>query len=434
VTDGGFTESAIAWRAERDRRQPLKPFPEVLGDADWRDGDAASGGPHDEPPRDDGAPPIGEPIDEHQRRDRPQEREGLIWYGDTPPTPPAYLVGETIPETGTAILGGQYGAAKTFVGADLAGGVIAGGDFAGRPVKRTGGVLWFAAEGETEIERRVYAAIEARGGDATQRQPFARQSGSVPCLTDKDALERLRALAAQAAHHLRATFDCDLALIAIDTLSAAAAFDDENSAGETQKVMTMLAILAREARALVLLIDHYGKLVDTGVRGSSAKSAAADAILACLGDRDQATGATTNRRLAITKLRAGPTGRVIPFELAQTADGLTCTVSWKADDHIEPPKTEGVKIWSKSLTIFRRALLEALSSVGKTTIPRAGMPEVRAVDREAVREEFFRLYPGETHKAKKDAFLRCVKDALERGVLCSINVGPDLGQTIFWTP
>ena len=62
------------------------------------------------------------------------------------------------------------------------------------------------------------------------------------------------------------------------------------------------------------------------------------------------------------------------------------------------------------------------------------MPEVKAVDREAVRAEFFRLYPGDTHKAKKDAFLRCAKNAVAKGVMCSINVGPDLGQTIFWIP
>ena len=73
-------------------------------------------------------------------------------------------------------------------------------------------------------------------------------------------------------------------------MAAAAGFDDENSAAETQKAMNTLAALARETKALVLLIDHYGKIVETGVRGSSAKSAAADAILACLGDRDQATG------------------------------------------------------------------------------------------------------------------------------------------------
>ena len=64
---------------------------------------------------------------------------------------------------------------------------MVGGDFAGKTVHRTGGVLWLAAEGESEIETRVHAAIAARGGDATERQPFARQAGSVPCLTENDA-------------------------------------------------------------------------------------------------------------------------------------------------------------------------------------------------------------------------------------------------------
>ena len=68
--------------------------------------------------------------------------------------------------------------------------------------------------------------------------------------------------------------------------------------------------------------------------------------------------------------------------------------------------------------------------------PHAGMPEVKAVDRDVVRAEFFRLYPGDAQKAKSLAFLRWAKDAVERGVVCSINVvrSPDLGQTIFWTP
>jgi hypothetical protein len=375
--------------------------------------------------------------DEHQKPGQEERKSDLIWYGDSPSTPPSYLVDETIPEIGTAILGGQFGAAKTFVGADLASAVIVGDAFAGKPVKRSGGVLWLAAEGETEIERRVYAAIDARGGDPTQRQPFARQSGTVPCLSDKDALARLKALAAQAAQYLRANFDCDLALVTIDTLSAAAGFDDENSAAETQRVMTMLATLAREAKVLVLLIDHYGKLIDTGVRGSSAKSAAADAILACLGDRDQATGATSNRRLAIAKLRAGPTGRIIPFKLEQTADGLTCTVSWNVDDHVEPPKAEAGKAWSKSLTTFRRALIEAIDNAGRMTVPVMGMPEVRAVDQEVVRTEFYRLYVADsadknTTKAKNTAFGRAAREALSRGLMASRNVGPDLGQTLFW--
>jgi AAA domain len=375
-----------------------------------------------------GAAAPAQPIPEVE----PSKADGLlIWYGDSPPAPPSYFVDEMLPEIGVAVVGGQYGAAKTFVGVDLVAATIAGGDFAGRAVRRQGGALWLAAEGESEIERRVYAAIAARGGDAAERQPFARQAGSVPCLTEKEAPERLKALTAAAAERLRKDFGRELALIVVDTLSAAAGFDDENSAAETQKVMTALAALARETRSLVLLIDHYGKLVDTGVRGSSAKSAAADAILACLGERDPATGATSNRRLAVAKLRAGPTGRIVPFSLAQTDDGFTCTVNWLAD--AEPESAPKGRQWPKALIIFKRALDEALDAAGKTTTPRAGMPEVKAVDREAVRTEFYRLYPGDA-ETKRQSFYRCVKDAVERGVMCSINVGPDLGQTIFWTP
>lgn len=371
------------------------------------------------------------PDDPHD--DKPN-KDGLIWYGDAPLTPPSYLVDETLPGIGVATVGGQYGAAKTFIVADLAAATIVGGvTFAGKRVRRQGGVLWLAAEGETEIETRVHAAIAARGGKADARQPFARQAEAVPRLAEREALEQLKALAAQAAHHLGINFVCKLALIVIDTLSAAAGFDDENSAAETQKVMNALAALARATKTLVVVIDHYGKVIDTGVRGSSAKSAAADAILACLGDRDQTTGAMSGRQVTVTKLRAGPAGRVAPFDLAPTADGSTCTVRWRSDAEPAPTAPKG-KPWPRALTIFKHALDEALSRAGKKTTPRVGMPEVTAVDRDAVRAEFFRLYPAHALKAKKDAFLRCEKDAVERSVMRSINVGADLGQTIFWIP
>ena len=354
----------------------------------------------------------------------------LVWYGDEPPRPPRYLADERLPETGLAILGGQFGAAKTFVGADLSAGVIVGGEFAGKSINRSGGVLWLAAEGENEIETRVRAAIAARGGDPDARHPFARQAEGVPCLTDKDALDRLKAMARQAAAHMRSVFECELVSIVVDTLSSAAGFDDENSASETQRVMNALAALARETKTLVIVLDHYGKVADTGVRGSSAKSAAADAILACLGDRNQETGETSNRRVAVTKLRSGPTGLVIPFRLAPTMDGATCTVAWSAVAAAPPPSK--VKPWPKALAVFKRAFDEALGEFGKTTVPRAGMPEVKAVEREHVRDEFFRLYPADTHNAKKEAFRRGVNDAVNRGLMNSINVGPDLAQTILW--
>jgi hypothetical protein len=86
------------------------------------------------------------------RQRQEPKTDGLIWYGDEPPTPPSYLVDETLPEIGVGILGGQFGAAKTFVGSDLAAAAIVGGEFAGKLVKRTGGVLWFAPKARRKLK------------------------------------------------------------------------------------------------------------------------------------------------------------------------------------------------------------------------------------------------------------------------------------------
>ena len=354
----------------------------------------------------------------------------LIWYGEDPPPPPKYLVSNMLPEDGVALIGGQYLLGKTFVGADLSAAVMTGGEFAGEPVMRTGAVLWFAAEGEKEIEGRVRAAVESKFG-ASGLQPFARQAGGVPLLTDPDALEKLKAHAQEAAEYASEKFGLPLALIVIDTVSAAAGFTDENSASETQKVMTILRELSRATGALVLPIDHYGKQTETGIRGSSAKSAAADAILACLGERDN-EGVVSNHRLATTKLRNGPTGRVIPFELRQTVTqfGVTCIVEWRLTE-TEAAPVEKPKAWPKSLLIFKRALLNALPDFGKRMRPFADNLEVLVVDREKVRAEFMRAYPADSRKAKGEAFRRSEKDAVERGFIVSRSIG-DLTATVLW--
>ncbi len=357
----------------------------------------------------------------------------LIWYGDKPPPPPKYLVSNTLPEDGVAIIGGQFGLGKTFIGADLSAAVMTGGSFAGEPVMRKGAVLWFAAEGENEIERRVRAAVEKKFG-GKGAQPFARQAGGVPLLTEPDALEKLMAHAQEAAKRAREKFGLPLALIPIDTVSAAAGFDDENSASETQKVMTALRELSRATGALVLPIDHYGKLVETGVRGSSAKSAAADAILACLGMRDPENGNVSNHNLTIVKLRNGPTGRVVPFELraTETEFGATCVVDWRLEALAVAPVARPKERWPKPLAIFKRALENALSDFGARTRPFMDGPELLTVDREKVRAEFMRSYPADNRKAKGEAWRRYEKEAVSRGVIGSREVGADLTTTVFW--
>jgi hypothetical protein len=107
----------------------------------------------------------------------------------------------------------------------------------------------------------------------------------------------------------------------------------------------------------VLVIDHYGKMTETGVRGSSAKSASADVILACLGERDN-EGNVSNQRLAIVKLRNDTAGRVIPFELRPTE--ITCVVEWRVGAVDAEPAAPRER-WPKSLAVFRRSLEYALT-------------------------------------------------------------------------
>jgi hypothetical protein len=72
--------------------------------------------------------------------------------------------------------------------------------------------------------------------------------------------------------------------------------------------------LSRKTGAFVLAVDHFGKAVETGTRGTSAKEAAADCVLALLADRDLA-GNLSNTRMAVRKLRGGSTGAETPFAL-----------------------------------------------------------------------------------------------------------------------
>jgi hypothetical protein len=119
-----------------------------------------------------------------------------------------------------------------------------------------------------------------------------------------------------------------LALIVFDTIIGAAAFaksGDENDAAVGQKLMAALGEISRATGTFVLGIDHFGKAVETGTRGTSAKEAAADVVLALLADK-ALSGEVTAPRLCVRKRRSGPAGVEHPFTvksvcLGQDEDG-----------------------------------------------------------------------------------------------------------------
>jgi AAA domain-containing protein len=121
-------------------------------------------------------------------------------------------------------------------------------------------------------------------------------------------------IAREAQSYFQNQFGLDLVSIGIDTMAAAAGWDNENDAAQAQIVMNHLADLSKATDAAVLAVDHFGKDVSAGTRGSVVKEASADTILAALGERDADTNTVTDTRLVIRKQRSGPQGGEFPFE------------------------------------------------------------------------------------------------------------------------
>jgi hypothetical protein len=257
--------------------------------------------------------------------------------------------------------------------------------------------------------------------------PFA-MADQCSRLLDSNALTILKATASQAAERIRFRHGLDLGIIVIDTMAAAAGFDDENSNSEAQRVMNVLAALAQHFRCLVLVVDHFGKAVETGTRGGSAKEGSADAVLAILADRDL-SGNVSNPRMAIRKVRGAPTGNEIPFKinvvkLAPDKHGkvqTTLVIEWKLEGVAF--KKAGAEMWPRPLVVFGDALHNVLAEHGSEQRPFPDGPVVRAVDTDLVRAEFYKRYPadGDTEEkrqgAKRRAYNRSLTSAQQRHLI-----------------
>ena len=194
---------------------------------------------------------------------------------------PRHLIKNVLPETGVGLLSGQFGTFKTFVAINLCMSAMVGCPFAGQyRVKRTGGVLYIATEGQTHLERRIDAAAVDCGED---RPLPIYQLTEVPHLLDPKGLVQIISDAKEAASRMKREYDIELVLVVIDTVSGAAGYtkaNDENDAAVTGRVMAAMKAISNATGAFVLGVDHFGKNVEVGTRGSSNKEAPAETVLA----------------------------------------------------------------------------------------------------------------------------------------------------------
>jgi hypothetical protein len=356
--------------------------------------------------------------------------DGWKYHDSTPIEPPRWLIKNILPETGVALIAGQWGCFKTTAALDLCLSAMSGDAFANcYRVKRSGGVCFIALEGGA-LSARLSAIAEQR--NISGPLPFAWRS-DCPALTNKDAAEELCALIDNAALELRRKFSVPVVLIVVDTIIVAAQYSEggDNDTASAQRVMNALRAVAQHSGAIVAGIDHFGKAIETGTRGSSAKEGAADTVLALLADREL-SGSVKNTRLAVRKQRDGAAGAEIPFTVrliyrGTDEDGdpiVVPVIDWLSAQQGTPAEQR----WTPSMQVLRRVLATVLVDHGQDITPFADGPIVSACDVELVRAEFYRAYPADgteqqRSEVRRRQFNRSIRDAVQRSLVVTREIG-----------
>jgi len=379
------------------------------------------------------------PEPEPQPQPPPPSGPIAHWHGEADPLdtrPP--LIENLLPEIGIGLISGQWGTYKTFNALELAHCVMTGRSYLGLSVVRPGGVLLLAPEGANEIPTRLQGVLDNKGAVHFPKAPFA-WFDSCPPLTDPKTANKLIAEAKLIAERMRTQFNLPLSLILIDTIIGGAGFKregQENDAAVSQAMMQTMAKVAQALGCFVLGLDHYGKDTNVGTRGSSAKEAAADVILACLGGRSEA-GAISNPRLVIRKRRGGAAGEEFPFrirvvDLGTNARGKmekTLVIEFSTDPNAVPKTKEEDWGRAKPGRHLRKVIMSLMADHGQDIQPFPDGPTVRALKVEMVEAEFRRSYPAkagtnkQAHNTTIKAFKRALEDAaIIKGVITTREI------------
>jgi hypothetical protein len=373
----------------------------------------------------------------------------MYCHGDPDPRPiSAWLVKGLLPAVSFGLLSGQWGTGKTFQAFELSACLMTGQPYIGHRIKRQCGVMYVAAEGVSEVRKRLEAMVAHKCG-GLKRAPF-RWFEIAPTLLGPNAIETLTAMAKQADASLQAEFGLPLGLIVIDTIAASAGYamqGAESDSATGAALMRVLQQVARNCECMVLGVDHFGKNIDSGTRGTSAKEDASELVLVCLGNRET-SGLVVNTRLAVRKNRGGSQGQEYPFklreiEIGKDEDGdpiTTMVVDWeigpamKASVPSDPWAQDRLEGTRADLKVLKMEMMKLLADFGVSLAPGPNEPIVRMIDQELVRLAFYTRTPAdgtpeEKMKIKRQRFGRAVDRARARGL---IGVHEVQGSTYLW--
>jgi hypothetical protein len=209
-----------------------------------------------------------------EQSEETSHRYGTNGWGDEEV---AWTVHERIPRTGVGFLSGPYSSFKTFILLEIIGCLMARLPFLGKEVRRQCGALIFAPEGANTIRPRFRSLVEHRlakaelNGVNLEALPFA-FIGSCRPLSDPRTVDWMIAQARIEQEYFRSQHGMDLGLIGIDTLAAAAGWNNENDAAPVQIVLNHLARVSKATDAFVLAVDHFGRDTTKGRAAAPSKA------------------------------------------------------------------------------------------------------------------------------------------------------------------
>ena len=239
--------------------------------------------------------------------------EFQFWgFGDARAPTPSWIIRDVLAEGPINFMAGQSGAGKTFAALSLAVALASGNPWLGKEVVGgPKGVLYITAEGTESIGERT-EALELIG-QARPGIPFLH----VACY-DHTLLEKV---IKRAKHEMLKRFGTPLFMTFIDTMGALFDIKDEQDNAEANTHMRSVRRICVKHGTRAMLLHHYGKNGEAGMRGASGYTGAADGIIAVTAKLDATTGDATDRFIAITKTRRGRTGGLTGFELRQIEVG-----------------------------------------------------------------------------------------------------------------
>lgn len=358
----------------------------------------------------------------------------FTFLGDAPASPPRELIKKILPADGVVILGGQSSAGKTFTAIHKAKCLATGLPFFGQRIVERVGTAFIAAEGTALINNRFAASLAH--DSITDKLPIAWAKQN-PDFSSAEGIKRFKNQLIELNRRFSGDYGLRLGQFVIDTVSALFAMKSEDDNAEATRICNTLRDIATETKTLAVGIHHYGKNLESGLRGASAWRGCSEVVLGALADLDPLTGVASNRELVCAKARDGEQGPISPFELKfvelgidQHGDiyGSCCVVPSEG----APSRFDKTK--SKSARAIENAITEALDGMGKIITPRAGMVPVRAVKVTDVRKEFDRRYvvdevdPTKAADAKRKAFKR----ALDHLSPMHFGVGAAEGTDWIW--